>query len=166
LAKYPLNPPRKKRTREHLLADLSANHVERIALNSGFAVEKLRQDYGLDLAVFTFTEQGFLESGVIWIQLKASDHVEWTRDKTAIVFRIDRRDVLAWIAERYPVILVAYDAKRDRAFWLAIQEYFGDNQAFEKMRGKTISVPVPRKNQLDDSAMRLFARMKAEVLSP
>ena len=33
---------RKRRTREHVLADLSANHVEKQALLCGFAVERLR----------------------------------------------------------------------------------------------------------------------------
>jgi len=85
LAKHPLNPPRKQRTREHVLADLSANHVEKFALHCGFAVERLSQDYGLDLAVFTFDEQGYRESGVIWMQLKATDHVKTTRDGKAVL---------------------------------------------------------------------------------
>lgn len=52
LARYPINPPRKKRTREHVLADLSANHVERVALSCGYAVDRVWNDYGLDLALF------------------------------------------------------------------------------------------------------------------
>ena len=85
MAKYPLHPPRKRRTREHLLADLSANHVARFALQCGFAAEELRQDYGLDLAVFTFDDQGYLESGVIWMQLKATDQLKTTRDSGAVL---------------------------------------------------------------------------------
>ena len=99
MTKRHLHPPRKRRTREHVLADLSANHVEKIALNCGFAVERLSKDYGLDLAIFTFDKRGFCESGVLWMQLKATDQVKTTRDGNAILVRLDRRDVLAWIGE-------------------------------------------------------------------
>ena len=165
MAKYPLNPPRKRRTREHVLADLSANHIERYALQCGFAVEELRQDYGLDLAIFTFDEQGYLESGVIWLQLKATDHVKTTRDGSVVLVRVDRRDILAWIAERNPVILVLYDAKLDRAFWLSIHSYFGNEQAFAKLRGKTITIPIPATNLINEKAMRDFVREKASVFT-
>jgi hypothetical protein len=40
---------RKRRTREHVLADLSANYVEKQALLCWFTVERVRLDYGIDL---------------------------------------------------------------------------------------------------------------------
>jgi hypothetical protein len=36
--------PRKRRTREHVIADLSVNHVERFALLCGFVSEHMRYD--------------------------------------------------------------------------------------------------------------------------
>jgi len=41
-------PRRKRRTREHVIADLSANHVERHVLRSGHTVERLVHDYGIE----------------------------------------------------------------------------------------------------------------------
>ena len=38
--------PRKRRTREHVIADLSVNHVERIILEAGHAVQRPTSDYG------------------------------------------------------------------------------------------------------------------------
>ena len=166
VAKRYVNPPRKRRTREHVLDDLSANHVERCALQCGFAVERLWQDYGLDLAIITFDARGFLEGGVIWLQLKATDHVKKTRDGGAVLVRLDRRDVLAWIAEANPIFLVLYDATQDRAYWLSIQSYFGDETAFAKLRSKTITVPIPTANVIDDKAMREFARQKTALSAP
>jgi hypothetical protein len=90
-----------------VLADLSANNVEKFALQCGFAVDRVWHDYGLDLALFTFDESGFLESGVVWIQLKASDRPRKSRDGKSILLRADRRDLLAWIADLYPAILGA-----------------------------------------------------------
>lgn len=163
MAKHPLNPPRKRRTREHVLADLSANYVEKVALQCGFAVERIRQDYGLDLAVFTFDADGMLEGGILWIQLKATDRLKTTRDGSAVLIRLDRRDVLAWIAESNPVILILYDAAQDLAYWLSIQDCFGDEHAFAKLHGKTVTVPLPSANLLDVAAMRAFAVEKAGV---
>jgi hypothetical protein len=44
-------PPfqRKTRTREHVIADLAVNHVERQVLLCGFTLERIVHDYGLDL---------------------------------------------------------------------------------------------------------------------
>ncbi len=47
-------PPRKQRTREHVIADLSINHVERQILLAGHVVERWLHDYGLDLVATTF----------------------------------------------------------------------------------------------------------------
>jgi hypothetical protein len=166
LARHPINLPRKKRTREHVLADLSANHVERVALTCGFALDRVWHDYGLDLALYTFDGHGYLESGVVWIQVKASDKPRKTPDRSALLVRLERRDIVAWLADAYPVILVVYDAQTDRAYWLSVQRYFAGAQGFTKLRGKTVTVPVPTAHRLNERAMRDFARQKAAVLAP
>jgi hypothetical protein len=45
---------RKRRTREHVIADLRVNHVERLVLRCGWTVERTRYDYGLDLDMHTY----------------------------------------------------------------------------------------------------------------
>jgi hypothetical protein len=45
---------RKRRTREHVLADLSVHHVEGPILRCGFAAERVRHDYGVDLYMTTY----------------------------------------------------------------------------------------------------------------
>jgi len=163
--RYP-RPPRKQRTREHVLADLSANHVEKIALQCGFAVERLAQNYGLDLAVFTFDKHGYHESGVLWMQLKATDHPKMSLDGKTVRVRLERRDILAWISEAYPVILVLYETAGDRAYYLSIQSCFASPAAFAKLRGTTVSVAIPTENLLNEKAMREFAQAKAAILAP
>ena len=159
-------PPRKQRTREHVLADLSANHVERIALRCGFVVQRLSPDYGLDLEVITFDEHGFREDGVLWMQLKATDSLKLSRNGKTAMVRIERRDILAWIAELYPVILVLYDAAHDLAYYLSIQEHFAGRGIFAKLRGKTVTVPVPTTNLMNETAMRELARAKMAIFLP
>ena len=45
---------RKRRTREHVIADLSVHHVEGHVLRCGWVVERIVYDYGLDLEINTF----------------------------------------------------------------------------------------------------------------
>jgi hypothetical protein len=46
---------RKRRTREHIIADLSVNFAERLLLESGFTGMRHFHDYGYDMTVETFT---------------------------------------------------------------------------------------------------------------
>ena len=64
---------RKKRTREHIIADQSLAHVQQFVANAGFTSEAVGKDYGYDLTVNTFDRDGFIEAGSILIQLKASE---------------------------------------------------------------------------------------------
>ena len=68
-----LRSRRKRRTRQHVIADLGVNHVERQALLCGFSVERMRTDYGIDLAVFTYDRQGRAENGCLFLQVKATE---------------------------------------------------------------------------------------------
>jgi hypothetical protein len=64
---------RKRRTREHVIADLSVNYVERFILRCGWTVERSRYDYGIDLYMQTYSANGEVESGWVRLQLKATD---------------------------------------------------------------------------------------------
>ena len=59
---------RKRRTREHVIADLSANYVERYVLRCGFTVERTVHDYGIDLILSTYSASGEIENGQVYIQ--------------------------------------------------------------------------------------------------
>src|SRR5262249_18104100 len=60
--------PLRKRTREHIIASLSANTIERYFLKKGHTVLKTDQDYGVDLMVYTHDQYGYVEAGNIYIQ--------------------------------------------------------------------------------------------------
>lgn len=95
---------RKRRTRNHILADLSANHVERHALLCGYSVERVVHDYGVDLLLYTYTEEGEVENETVKIQLKATDNLPLLKDEQTIAFPVARRSgILAWrVAAGYP----------------------------------------------------------------
>ena len=67
--------PKKRRTRQHIIAELSVNYVERYALQCGFSVERVEHDYGIDLVLFTYDANGEIENGQVYLQLKATDNL-------------------------------------------------------------------------------------------
>jgi hypothetical protein len=68
-------PLGKRRTREHVIADLSMNFVQRIILESGCAGARMADDYGYDFFIETFDSSGNVEAGFVFLQLKASDNI-------------------------------------------------------------------------------------------
>src|SRR6266849_2591030 len=84
----------------------------------------VRHDYGLDLIMRTYSANGQIQSGSVWFQLKATERIPRLRDQRTISIRVEWRDLLLWINEPMPVILILYDAALDRAYWLHVQEYF------------------------------------------
>ncbi len=157
---------RKRRTRSHVIADLSANHFERHALLCGYSVERIASDYGVDLLLYTYNADGEIENEMLKVQLKATDNVMLRQDGQAIGFVVQRADLDYWLGERLPVLLVVYDAPADTAYWLHIQSYFQQQTDFDlTLIGDTITVYLNRNDVVDASAMRRFARLKADVLS-
>ena len=112
---------RKRRTREHVIADLSVNHVERMVLQTGYTIDRLVHDYGLDLMLVTYNESGYVEPGQVFLQVKATDSPRISADGARISCRVERTDLERWLQERMPVILVLYDALSDVAYWTHIQ---------------------------------------------
>src|SRR5438445_10924315 len=116
--------PRKRRTRQHVIADQSVNHVERFIIDAGHTAQRIEKDYGYDLLLFTCDEQGYAEPGLICLQLKASESLQAVGSD--YLFDVDVRDYNLWMLEEMPVVLVLFDASRRRAYWLAIQPYFSE----------------------------------------
>lgn len=158
-------PPRKRRTREHVIADLGVNHVERHALLCGFVVERVIHDYGIDLEVFAFNKKGEIQEGKVLLQVKASDHLKIRPGQASFAFRIERRDLMLWLAQPMPVILIVFDVPRDVAYWLYIQSYFRRLKDFNLFAaGRTITVQIPAANVVTTSSMRRFATFRDRVL--
>ena len=156
---------RKRRTREHIIADLSINHVERQVLLCGHAPERVFYDYGYDLLLLTFDSNGEPEADDIRVQVKASDNLRTVRDGSAFAVRVERSDVARWTYERVLVVLILYDAQADSAYWLDVKDYFRHLDDFNIFTApKTITVHLPRINKLDEDAVRFLAAVKNQVL--
>ena len=156
---------KKRRTREHVIADLSINHVERQALLAGFAVQRIVRDYGIDLFIATYDPSGEVENGEIRIQLKATDALRLVRGGQGIAVRVDQGDFRHWLMEPMPVILAVYDAAQHEAYWLYAQEHFESGRADRLDRaGVKMTVHVPRTNVVTPAAVRRFAGFRDRIL--
>ena len=156
---------KKRRVRQHIVADLSVNHVERYALRCGFSVERVQHDYGIDLLLFTYDANGEIEPGQIYLQLKATDHPSVLQDQQVIAFPVKRADLELWLDEPMPYILVLYDTRSDIAYWLYVQAYFARMPGFSlDQAGDIVIVHFPKANVVSDEAIRRFAQYKNEVL--
>jgi hypothetical protein len=159
-------PRKKRRTREHVIADLSANHVERHPLLAGYTAERRVYDYGIDLTIATFDEEGNVEIGDILVQLKATDHLKLVARGQMVAFRVERADLRSWLPTPWPVILVVYDAAADVAYWVYIQEYFQQRPRFNpNRRSADVTIRIPTTNVVNTAAVHHFARCHNHLLA-
>lgn len=156
----PENPtPRKRRTREHVIADLSVNYVERFVLEEGHTVQRVGPDYGYDLILFTHDEQGQVEPSFAFFQLKAAETLRENASGESIVYDMAVGDYHLWTAELMPVFLVLYNASRRRAYWLDVQQYFREPEEHRpRASAKTVRVYIPKLQAIN---RRSIARMRA-----
>ena len=159
------------RTREHYIAALSMNYVERLILLQGHTVEEYRRDYGYDFEMYTYDyqgnnrfESGDFENGVILLQLKSTDNLNILKDGETISLSISRKHIELWRAEPMPVILILYDVAAECAYWLYMQNYLKSPHFHMTVRQNEVAVHIPKSNVLNREAIETFRQYKAEVL--
>jgi hypothetical protein len=133
-----------------VLADLSANYVEKQALLCGYTAERVRLDYGIDLVVQTFNRRGEVESSRVLFQLKATDRRVLLARANAVPCRVDRADLRHWLEEPFPVVLVLYAARTDTGYWLYVRHHFANPHGLPPGKpGGQVTVLIPSSNVLD-----------------
>jgi hypothetical protein len=149
----------KKRTRAHVIADLSIHHVEGFILQEGHTVERLSSDYGYDLAHWTFDEQGYIEPDEVYFQVKASETLLSVGSE--YVFDLDIRDYNLWMLDKTPVILILYDVSRNRAVWLPVQQYFWEDDTRQPRKGaRSVRIRISMRQILNRRAIAKIRDLK------
>ena len=157
--------PRKQRTRQHVIADLSVHYVEGFILEEGHSAQRFGSDYSYDLLMRTFDHSGYVEPGAVYFQLKAAESLFLIG--TAYRFDVDTRDYHLWIEEEMPVVLVLFDAIRRKAYWLGVQRYFRDDNARQPKKGaKTVRVQVPKRQLMNRQGIKRICGMKQAIQKP
>ncbi len=158
--------PRKRRTREHVIADIAVNYVERFIYGAGFTVERFRHDYGYDLTMTTFDPDGYAEPDRVLFQVKASNRLKAVTKKRCVKFRIGLADLNSWLDEPMPVFLILYDATRRTANWLYVQNYFQQQPQFlAKKNRHSITVQIPARNRVTTRFIEFARFCKDNILN-
>jgi hypothetical protein len=157
---------RPRRTREHIIASQSYNYIEKFFIDKGHTVDRPGEDYGYDMTVSTFDDQGYLENGEIRIQLKASDSLRYVKKKTFIAFPITRKHYELWTNELMPVFLILYDAQVKKGYWLHVWKYFDSDPSLKPTTGvQTITLRIPVVNEFTETTVDYARKSKSEVLA-
>jgi hypothetical protein len=152
---------RKRRTRSHIIEALGFNHVERQILLAGYTVEKIRNDYGYDGYVQTFNDNGEIDAGNIFIQLKSTDNLKLsTKEPFPIIFDLDIRDLEVWLLGSGMMVLVVYDAQLERAFYVELKDYFAKNRESLKNTRKFVRIYIPDSNILTPMVLKELRTIK------
>jgi Domain of unknown function (DUF4365) len=137
---------RKQRTRAHIIEDLGFNHVERQILYAGFAVERIRNDYGHDGFFITFNEMGEIEPYLVRFQLKSTDSIKFSAKTQSFTFDLSKRDLELWLLDTYKMMLILYDAQKEVAYFEDLQVYFKNNKLNFKKGRKFVRISIPMTN--------------------
>ena len=157
---------RKRRTDAHRRADVALRHVQLVCAKAGYVttVPESGADYGIDLVLDTFDEDGYIENGDVGIQVKGVGRVVQSADGRWLPFAVDRRDLDCWLAEDEPIILVVYDAAADVAYWVHMQAYFAHRPAFSLQGvGRQVTIRVAVADVFDPAAVRTIRGLKNAV---
>jgi hypothetical protein len=156
--------PRKQRTRQHVIADLAVNHVERFVFEAGFTAERMRFDYGYDLTVVTYDSAGYVEPECAQIQVKATEHAHWSASGD-LVFDISVLDYNLWTSATLPVFLVVFEAMRRRAYWIYVQQYFRDHSTRKPRKNATsVRVLIPKAHRVNRKWVVFARKCKDNVI--
>jgi hypothetical protein len=161
----PWEPHRKLRTREHVLADLSYNFLEKKVLLRGHWLDAPRNDYGVDAIMFHHGPEGEVENGEVRFQLKATDRLDLHAEQGHIAQRVSARDLRYWYFESYPFILIVFDAARDRVFWLHVQSYLDQRPEFLESASELLTLHVPFRNRVTLRTIDMFRKLSLEVVA-
>jgi len=154
----------KQRTREHVIAELSVNFVERLVLKCGYVAQRPVPDYGYDLRIETFDEQGRPEDGHVSLQLKATDTASRYELATeeSFSFPVSSKDYRFWTKALMPVLFILYDAAIEEAYWLDIQDY--EMTRRPRVEGDALRVHIPRSHVLGVQTIRVMRQRKQDFV--
>jgi|SRR5690606_28986731 len=152
---------RKRRTRQHVIESISFYWLGLLVSQSGHVFDSPSKDYGTDCLVTTHDPAtGFPEANLYRVQLKATD--SFVIEASGVVnFSVDTRDLRSWNEEMEPRFLVIFDAQKERAVWLHVQDYLNTHAIDpEALTGDSFRVHIPATDIVDAAAVRLWRERK------
>jgi hypothetical protein len=138
---------------------MGLNFLERQVLRRGHQLRRISEpEYGTDALMLHFSpETREIENGWIEFQVKATDSPRFVDRGNSITCVVEMAHVRYWYWEvDHPFILVLYEVKKHRAFWIDIQAYLDDQRIEDS---QTLSIRIPTRNKLTLNAVDRFRTM-------
>jgi hypothetical protein len=136
---------RKQRTRQHIIEDLSFNHVERQVLYGGHVFRR---------TINTFNERGETENFFMSFQLKSTDNIQYSNPKAGFVFDLSKQDLELWLYSMNPVLIILFDAQKEIAYFIDLQAYFKKNRIVLKNVRKFVRIYFSQTAIFDTKAVQ------------
>jgi hypothetical protein len=119
-----------KRTQSHVTADIAVARVVSIFTDLGWACQTVEKDYGEDVFVQPSVNES-VDPFRLWVQVKGTEDAETLKNKEGrLVWRVSHEHILRWIRSLETVVVVLWDIKSDRGFWLKPREEFTEWDCF------------------------------------
>lgn len=134
---------RKLRTRQHIIEDLSFNHIEKQILLAGFTMYRNPSDYGIDGIIQIFRQTGEIDQKIVNFQLKSTDHIQYSKSKQAFKFDLNIRDLEFWLSNDRTTLLILFDAQNEVAYFIDLEIYFQKNREHLQKVRKFVRVYLP-----------------------
>jgi hypothetical protein len=138
--------------------------VEGIILRAGFTAQRTVVDYGFDLWMETFDEEGGIESDYIRLQVKASDRMRQYElaQEGVFSFQISAKDYDYWKGSLLPVLCILFDADLGEAYWMETHDFALAQP--EPSKGQSVRLHVPRHQIFGIQTLFLMRERKQEIL--
>ena len=137
---------------------MGVNFLERQVLRRGHQLRRVPEpEYGTDALMLHFSPSTReVENGWVEFQVKATDDPKFVDGGKSVACTVKMAHVRYWYWETaHPFILVLYDARRHRAFWIDLQSYVEE----KGMGGReTLTVRIPVRNKLTVNAIDIFRK--------
>ena len=153
---------RKRRPREHVIGEMGINFLERQILRRGHQLRRVPEpEYGTDAEMLHFSPgTREIENGRIEFQVKATDELNFVEDGKCVACTVEMAHVHYWYWEVvHPFVLVLYDARRHRAFWIEVQSYIDNRSMEDSPNNQTLTIRIPTRNKLTVNAIDRFRTM-------
>lgn len=119
-----------KRTQSHVTADIAVARVVSIFTDLGWACQTVEHDYGEDVFVQSAVNES-VDPFRLWVQVKGTQDVEALKNKEGrFVWRVSHDHVLRWIRSLETIIVVLWDIKSDRGYWVEPREEFTEWECY------------------------------------
>ena len=128
----------------------------------GCTAERQQHDYGYDLVVTFYDDNGYHENGHVFIQVKAAARLKPSGDGAAIPCALETKHLNTWRGNPYPVLLALYDASRHQAYWLHLNPILGMVCANSGHHQMTVHVPTVQR--VSDTAINEWRRLRDSSL--